>query len=440
MKYCRNCGAPITPGSRFCTKCGAKLEEDTAPAGQPQPIPQPQSQAQQNPYTSQQAPYQQPQYQQPRPKKPVNKPLIIGIIVAVAVVLAVIFVLIYVHNSYNLQDYVKVKFTGYQGYGYVDAETRDDKLEERIGRKFGYSEKDLDDYDSLSELGTDVKKALQVENFVESVEPEVKGAKQGSLSNGDTVKIKVSYSKAYAKKLGIHIHGDTFTVTVDGLKKGDVTDPFKSVSIVYSGALPYLIPSVSVDENSDFYEDEFVITADGQSSDDGTVILTDKGEEFTVTYTGDDDPENGLILARKKKKYVVGNVSSYLTKASELTDDDRKQLIGRTVKLNNDNGMDFDKLRFIGCATGITSEYGGYPHEEQTVAVYSYQDEDWWSEDKVTRYMTVSFPSTMRQSDGTLWFNDDEVTYMYGFEDLDEATNSLNGSEFTYDGDKTIMG
>ena len=28
MNYCRNCGAPLVPGNKFCTKCGAPVEEE----------------------------------------------------------------------------------------------------------------------------------------------------------------------------------------------------------------------------------------------------------------------------------------------------------------------------------------------------------------------------------------------------------------------------
>lgn len=75
--FCTKCGSQVADGQKFCTVCGALLDESSAKAQQPaSPAPQPVNQAQQpaeayqqNSY--QQQPYQQAPYQQsyqPQPK------------------------------------------------------------------------------------------------------------------------------------------------------------------------------------------------------------------------------------------------------------------------------------------------------------------------------------------------------------------------------------
>lgn len=418
MNFCTKCGAPVTPGTKFCTKCGAPVEADQQSRQQAVPPQQSRQQA---------VPPQQPPVQ----KKPVNKGLIIGIVAAAAATVVVIFAIIYLRNSYNMKDYCKVDFTGYENYGTAEADIRSSKLEDRIGKKYGFSEKDIDDYEDLSEFGSDFRKAMQIESFVDSMEPKVsaKDAKQGQLSNGDTVKIKISYSRAMAKKLGIHIHGTTYTVKVKGLKEGKVTDPFDSVSITYTGALPYLVPEVNVADNSPVSADEFTITTDDDSD-----YLTKAGQEFTVEFTGENDPANGLIFARKEKKYKAGKVSTYITKASELTDDDRKQLIGRTDRYNAENEEEFDGLKFVGCAVAVSTSEDDYDNQNRVYAVYSYKYTDWWG-DTTTAYMTIVFSDVMKQSDGSLWFYDGN-TYIMKTDDesVDEVHSSIEDNAYlTYD-------
>ena len=408
MNFCTKCGAPVTPGTKFCTKCGAPVEADQQSRQQAVPPKQP-----------------------PVQKKPVNKGLIIGIVAAAVATVVVIFAIIYLRNSYNMKDYCKVDFTGYENYGTAEAWFMPSKLEDRIGKKYGFSVKDIDDYEDLSEFGSDFSRATQIERFVDSIEPNVsaKDAKQGQLSNGDTVKIKISYSKAMAKKLGIHIHGTTYTVKVKGLKEGKVTDPFDYVIINYTGALPYLVPEVNVADNSPVSADEFTLTIDDDSD-----YLTKAGQEFTVEFTGENDPANGLIFSRIEKKYKTGKLSKYITKASELTDDDRKQLIGRTDRYNAENEEEFDGLKFVGCAVAVSTSEDDYENQNRVYAVYSYKYTDWWG-DTTTAYMTMVFSDVMKQSDGSLWFYDGN-TYIMKTDDesVDEVHSSIEDNAYlTYD-------
>ena len=59
-KFCKQCGAPLQEGVRFCTNCGAQVVV-TAQQPQPEPQPKPQPQPQQN--------YQRPTQQPQQPQK-----------------------------------------------------------------------------------------------------------------------------------------------------------------------------------------------------------------------------------------------------------------------------------------------------------------------------------------------------------------------------------
>ncbi|MGN0240461.1 MAG: zinc-ribbon domain-containing protein, partial [Candidatus Weimeria sp.] len=422
MRYCKKCGAAIPDGCAFCTKCGT-------PVGESEPV---------NNNTRQDISWQQPQFQQPpfaQPapaKKTVNKGLIIGIAAAVCAAIVIIFGIHYQRHSYKLKDYVKVDYTGYEDYGTADPTVNTDKLSSRLEKLFGLSDKDLEDYNSLSEFGGDLNKSLMIENFIDSIEPEVKSSTQGTLSNGDTVKIRIKYSKALAKKLGLFISGDTVTVKVSGLEKGKAENPFDSIEVSFTGALPYLEPQIDVDDDSDFDASEFTITTDdGESSDDGTVYLSKAGEEFTITFNGESDPEDGYIYSPTEKKYQAGKTDTFIKSPSELGTADRKQLVGHAKKFLRDNYYYEDDMKFAGIITELgksDTSFDGWA--QKTYVVFSYPYDDW---DAVyTRYVYVMFPDVVKQSDGTLWYDygDGNSNLEYSYDSYD-STDELRSYVIT---------
>ena len=327
MKYCRNCGAPVAPENKFCKKCGAPVNRsvtggqgtDNKGQDQIQGVPYQaglnsgQSSAQTRQYGTQasgqgsqnadQAFAQAPQNVSfaTAAAKPVNKKLIIAVVAAVCAVVVLILGIHFYRHTYIISDFVKVKCEGYDEYGSARAYIDQDKLSRKLSKLYGLSDKDLEDYSDLASLGGDFKKAILIESFVDSIEPEVKTKAQGKLANSDEVVVKVKYSKAYAKQLGLHIFGLKKAVTVNGLRAVDVIDPFEDVSISYAGALPYLTPVIDTDD-SDFNNYDFSVSSDqGVTDSDGRLYLTKKGQEFTVTFEGDTSPYTDMSILLPKR-------------------------------------------------------------------------------------------------------------------------------------------
>ncbi|MDY6352319.1 MAG: zinc ribbon domain-containing protein [Lachnospiraceae bacterium] len=431
MKYCRNCGAPVAPENKFCKKCGAPVNRsvtggqgtDNKGQDQIQGVPYQaglnsgQSSTQTRQYGTQASgqgsqnagqAFAQAGQNGSQPiaaAKPVNKKLLIALVAAVCAAVVLILGIHFYRHTYIISDFVKVKCEGYDEYGSARAYIDQDKLSRKLSKLYGLSDKDLEDYSDLASLGGDFKKAMLIESFVDSIEPEVKTKAQGKLANSDEVVVKVKYSKAYAKKLGLHIFGLKKAVTVNGLSAVDVIDPFEDVSISYAGALPYLTPVIDTDD-SDFNNYDFSVSSDqGVTDSDGRLYLTKKGQEFTVTFEGDTSPSHGHVYSPAKKTFKVGKTDTLVTDPTELTATDRKQLAGHASKYLRDQSDDIKSLKFIGCVTAVANsadDINDYP--EECIVLFKAKYDDWFADD-LTGYTYVEFPNVAKQSDGSLWYN-----------------------------------
>ena len=111
MKNCTNCQAPINAGDAFCSKCGAKVQ--VAAQAEPEAVAF-------QPKTVQLGPSPT---QAPAHKK--TKKNIKGILAGIFIFLAVLTVAGYFllnrssSDTINLEDYVKLKFEGNDGEGYI---------------------------------------------------------------------------------------------------------------------------------------------------------------------------------------------------------------------------------------------------------------------------------------------------------------------------------
>ncbi|MDD6551568.1 MAG: zinc ribbon domain-containing protein [Lachnospiraceae bacterium] len=383
MNYCTKCGAPLTPGKKFCTKCGAPVENKI----NPQPVP--------------------------RPAIHVDKRIVIGGVVAACAVVGIVVGINVASHSYNLSDYCTVDYTGYENYGTAEPDLSYDKLYKKLRKHVGNGQK-----------------AGIAETFVMSIDPEVDSSKQGTLSNGDSVKIAINYDANAAKELGLHISGTDNTVTVSGLKKANVTDPFKSLKVSITGALPYLIPQV--DSDGDFYVKN--------DDDDSDTVLSKEGDEFTVAFNGENDTDSGVVYARTQKKYKVGKASTYISDPSKLTSEDKSQIQGFSKKFLKDNGCTYDNLKFVGCYAQLEKSdsysYGDTP--ELLYAIYSYDEEDDDSYEVQTEYLVVQVSGAMKQPDGSLWFDTNSAVYNDGYSDPSQIYSDVYSEYYDIKADSSL--
>ena len=172
MAFCNNCGAQLPDDGKFCTTCGAKVEEAAAPTAAKQAAP------------TQAAPVQ-------KEKKPVNKKLFIILGAAVLALIVVVAVIVVIVNIVKTNQAIKdktlvlnekffdIEVTGYDTLGTISIEVNDE-FEDAAYDALGFTSKKDRKKDKAKEKYKDLKYTINYEL-----------SKDELLANGDEITIKV---------------------------------------------------------------------------------------------------------------------------------------------------------------------------------------------------------------------------------------------------------
>lgn len=229
MKNCTNCQAPINAGDAFCSKCGAKVQvaaqaEPKAVAFQPKTV-------QLGPSPT----------QAPAPKK--TKKNIKGILAWIFIFLAVLTVAGYFllnrssSDTINLEDYVKLKFEGNDGEGYI--------IEKSVSLNKVNLDRDIKK--KLEAEGSNAESSnYNIDQLVSKVEFSVyKGDElisvkdRKNLNNHDKITVKLLYDKSDLENMipGLHFTGTSVTQEADLIPLVGI-DPFKGFYPKIKGISP----------------------------------------------------------------------------------------------------------------------------------------------------------------------------------------------------------
>jgi len=317
MKKCQHCGKEIQDQNVFCPYCGGKQERNEGP------------------HNANGSP--------PSGKSLIA--MIVGIVAAVVFILVLGAALANRKTTINLNKYMAISFDGYDTMGKAKCEFDADKFEKDYGKKLKIhkeavrnwlkekvSEEDLNDFEGL--LGRSVE--YYYSSFTPGSGTElIKGIVSGTidprenLSNGDMVTFSWNISDedlAFVEACcNCRLKISDITQKVDGLEKVKTFDPFDGAGISFSGIAP-----------------------DGQlneikpGSDAACQVLryrTDKTRALsngdtvtvTVTYNGGDPTDYcvgkyGKIPAQTSKEFKVGGLDSYVTSASQISDNALQQM------------------------------------------------------------------------------------------------------------------
>ena len=285
--FCTKCGANLPDGVKFCTRCGAPVGKANAVPMQRKSVTRGNHQGQGYP------PVRKPNRE--KKKNRIGKIVIPILLIALLAAGGSVYA-IKREREVNLDRYIEVTFSGYDGYGTAEVSFQYDK--------FRKDHKDL--ILNRSQMDDSLAKALD-------------DTENGSLKNGDTLTLKGILTpglvdRSQEGRVTHIIEAPDYSVTVESLSETKEIDPFENVKVEYSGYDGYGTMNVEKSEDSpaegDGSQDWFTYSCPNTGS-------LQNGDTVTVSVKlngyGDADDfirQNGYTLSQTEKEYTVSGLTA----------------------------------------------------------------------------------------------------------------------------------
>lgn len=320
--YCPNCGSRIIQDSRFCPECG------TSPTGLT------------------------PQKLQETRKR--NNLAVLIYLAVVAVSLLTLILASIFKPTIRLNNYVKVEFQGFDGYGTATVSIDREKFAADYGKTLT---KLYDMQEENAPMAVDMFCNSYVDCYLDNAE---------KLSNGNTVTCQWNcQDQALLQRFGYKLKYKSLSFTVENLQAPTTFDPFANITVKFEGMAPN--GTARIEYNKDATNEYNLNYSIDKNQDLNT------GDTVTVTcYTYNDDDltrymtqQYGLVPVATEKTYTVSGLSRYVSSLSDIS--------GDALKSMQEVAENYCKESFTaeGEALSGTSYLGAYLLNDE-------KDDDYW--------------------------------------------------------------
>ena len=239
-------------------------------------------------------------------KKKSKKPLIIILIVVLVLAGGGIGAYLYfTPKEVNLNDYVSVNFSGYDGIGKAEVVYDIEKMKADLGK--------TDDENMAKVAESSGAKLDKTEN----------------LRNGDTINLSYFYDGKIAYDSRIQFVCADGPVTVEGLEETEKLDPFKDLKFKYSGVGPYATVKMKNKSKNEIVKNlmiSFTPRSGLSSGDTIKVKVVDYDEKDFIA-------KNKAELTSTESEVTVPRLNQYVTRLDQISDKDLKELDDITFRL-----------------------------------------------------------------------------------------------------------
>ena len=352
--FCGSCGAQNDDGAKFCCKCGKPLASA------------------------------EPKATTAAPKvdaakvtgaiKAIPKKFIGIAVVAVLVIAVICGISTKAGRTINLNKYLTIEATGYDGYGTAKAAIDWNAIQQKYGSKLAFTSQAKKEYANLLALTTPME---ELRSYVR-----VNLDDNGNLTNAGKVKYTFEINEDVNKYLKVNLKAKEGEYTVTGLKPVDKFDPFESLTVTYTGIAPN--GYVNFDYTGDVFNYYDFSTENSYNLKNGDVITVKLGvNSNNISYYAE---AYGKVPSVTEKEYTVEGLDSYAMSYSDLTDD----FITSVKKDAEDSILAYAAREYNSECSLTELSYEGYVME--TVK----PDAEYWG---YNNYLYVIFTGTIVNSD-----------------------------------------
>lgn len=376
-KFCTKCGSNNEANASFCTKCGAPMSAETnAP-----------------------------------PKSNVMDILksktFLGIVGAMVLLVLVIIIVKIQPKKINVEDFIEISYSGYDGYASAKAYLNEDELYNSIMEAKGTKAKDLEDIDSLEALFSSkiLSQYYDINKCVDTIDLEI--SPKDKLSNGDSITVSISYDNKIAKEQKIKFTGKKVSEEVKGLEVVTHINPYKDLTVSYSGISPNGYLDYSYDGDTS-YLSKYSFYVDKTSELRNGDIIT-----ISLDFSDEDTLYKGYVFTEKEKQYVVEGLDEYVENYADLSSDfldklktEAQDTIYAYTASSYNKEISLDDLSYIGYAfNSLKSGPDYYGNYNELYLIYSgmvSHSENDFTTSKV--YFPIKFTDILKNGD-TLYYN-----------------------------------
>lgn len=253
----------------------------------------------------------------------------------------------------DLTQYVKVKFDGVDGKGYVES--------------YAIDSEELDD--ALRDANEDLSRKER-QKLIQSIDVSLKKDSQ-NLSNGDKVKVEIEWSERKAERYNLVFTGDEKEVKVSGLKELEKVDAFKDIELKYSGASPFVTVEVKNNSKNAFLKD---CSYSVDYGDDAYCAGIGDEIELSVSYSDYDAEQEGYMVEEdtKKMKLEEGDVDAYVTDPAVISGEALEEMKTAAGSIISERYFD-DSYRYKGMMGDITGAEYNWDFDMATVTRSEYK-------------------------------------------------------------------
>ncbi len=344
--FCGKCGTENENGAKFCKGCGQALKGTAN-----QNITEKTSSVSQG---NAAASVSSARVNQLLEKvKSLPKKILFGVIGGVIALIIIICVAVNAGSTINLDKYITIEASGYEGYGKVTAVLDWDAIEEKYGEKVSYTNKAKEEYGGLITYMT------PIDILKDAVD--VQFSEKDYLSNGDKVEYTWDIDEDLTLYLDCNIKSKGGTYEVTSLEEVGTFDAFADLEVFFEGIAPSGRINYNYSGEELGYYDFSCSQTSGLSNGDTVIIsITETDMEYYAERFG-------MIPSKLENEYVVSGLQEYVGSYSNLSSDfiatiksEAEDTIYANVANNYASTSSLSDLKYVGYIYNFVKDSDSY--------------------------------------------------------------------------------
>lgn len=327
--FCSKCGADNENGGKFCKECGQPLENTTENDTKGTLLDK---------------------------MKAFPKNILIGAVGGVFVLIVLIILICVMTNAtstINLDNYVTIEATGYDGYGTVKASIDWNAIEEKYGDKISYTSKAREEYGVFLDY---IKPIDTAKDYIN-----VKFNETDNLSNGDKVEYSWKIDEDLTKYIKCKVKFENGTYMVSDLEEVGKFNPFADLEVSFEGIAPG--GKMSYDyagEPLGYYDFSCSATSGLNNGDIVTISINNTDMEYYAQ-------KYGMVPEKLEQEYVVSGLDEYVNLYSKISSDfisglkgEAEDTIHAYAAKNYNSATSLTDLQYSGYIFNFIKDTNGY--------------------------------------------------------------------------------